>query len=120
MSLHEQKVEMKILITVTEKDVAPRFDLANEIVVAKSEDGKISGRPRTILLPRPSAEELCGLILKEGVSLVVCGGIEENHCSYLTWKKVKVIDSVIGPYQDALIAACNGDLLPGAIFFKRE
>lgn len=106
---------MKILVTINEKDVAPRFDLTNEVIIAESVDGKIVSKPRSILLSRSSAEELCGLILKENITLVVCGGIEESHYKYLTWKNVEVVDSVIGPYAEAMRMANKETLVAGAI-----
>lgn len=106
---------MKILITVHRDDVAPRFDLANEVILARAVDGKMEGEPRTILMPAASDEALCGLIIKEDVSVVVCGGIEEVHHEYLAWKKVRVIDGVIGPYRKALELAARGGLEPGTI-----
>ncbi len=74
---------------------------------------------------RPSAEELCNLIIKENVAILVCGAIEENNYKYLTWKKIKVIDSVIGPYQEALELALENKLegntiLPGAMNRTQE
>jgi hypothetical protein len=55
------------------------------------------------------------MILTEGITMVICGGIEEEYFQYLTWKKVRVIDSVIGPYDRALEFARGGKLEPGAI-----
>jgi predicted Fe-Mo cluster-binding NifX family protein len=101
---------MKILITIVGSDVAPRFDLVMEVIVFHVEDGKVLGEPRTILLPGASAEELCSLIIKEDISLVITGGIEDVHYQYLTWKKVQVIDGIIGPYGQALELALAGGL----------
>jgi predicted Fe-Mo cluster-binding NifX family protein len=110
---------MKILVTVSGEDVSCRFDLTSEVMIAEIMDGRIVGKPRTILLGRASAEELSGLVLKENVSTVVCGAIEENHYRYLTWKNVRVLDSVIGPYREVLGKAARntlsrGDILSGA------
>jgi hypothetical protein len=55
------------------------------------------------------------MILTEGITTVICGGIEEEYFQYLTWKKVKVIDSVIGTYDRALEFAKGDRLEPGAI-----
>lgn len=105
----------KILITLAGPEVAPRFDLCPEVLIARAEAGKLRGEPRTVLLPGPSADDLCGLILKEEISLVICGGIEEPHYQYLTWKKIKVIDRVIGRLDDILPLALAGQLPAGAI-----
>lgn len=111
---------MKILITIIGDDVAPRFDLTTEVLVANAEDGKVYGKIRNLLLPRPSTEELCSLILKENITVVVCGGIEEEHFNYLQWKKIEVIDGVIGPCAGALELSLTGNLKTGAILFEPE
>lgn len=105
---------MKILITIRDNDIAPRFDLATEVLIVET-GVKEASKPRNILLPGPSADELCSLIIKEGISLVICGGIEEAHFQYLVWKKITVIDKVIGTAAEALPLAKAGELKPGAI-----
>ena len=111
---------MKILITIIGEDVAPRFDLTTEVLVANAENGQLYGKTRTLLLPRPSTEELCSLILKENVTVVVCGGIEEEHYNYLQWKKITVIDGIIGPYGPAMKLCLTGDLKAGTILFAQH
>ncbi|OGQ98035.1 MAG: hypothetical protein A2521_16460 [Deltaproteobacteria bacterium RIFOXYD12_FULL_57_12] len=111
---------MKILITVRENMVAPRFDLATEVLIVTIENGRPAGEPRFILLPRASGEELCGMIVKEDVSIVLCGGLEETHYQYLMWKKIKVLDGIVGPYEEALECFLAGRLaartiLPGIL-----
>ena len=101
---------MKILTTILGNFVAPRFDLASEVLIALCENEQVLGAPRTMLMTRPSAEELCSLIIKEGINVVICGGIEESHLQYLSWKKIQVTDSVIGPYSEALQAINAGFL----------
>lgn len=102
---------MKMLITLKADRVAPRFDLTTEVLIVKG----AKGTPRNVLMPRPSGDELCSLILKENIDLVVCGGIEESFFQYLEWKKIKVIDRVIGPADAALEMALEEKLRPGAI-----
>jgi hypothetical protein len=46
---------------------------------------------------------------------VICGGIEESHFQYLVWKKIEVIDRVIGPAAQAIVLAVAKQLRPGAI-----
>lgn len=105
---------MKILVTLRDNDVAPRFDLTTEVLIVES-GGKDVAKPRNILLLGSSADELCSLIIKEGVTLVVCGGIEEEHFQYLLWKKIMVIDKVIGPAATVYPLAKAGLLASGAI-----
>ena len=116
---------MKILITIQGNEIAPRFDQTSEILITETEGEKISGEPRIILLPGTSGEDICGVATKENISLVICGGIEETHYQYLKWKKIKVVDGVIGPYEQALnfTIAHNlkpGMILPGASIFGEQ
>lgn len=104
----------KVLIPLCDGDVAPRFDLATEALVARLSDGTVL-EERTVVLPHASADELCRLVLTEGVSTVVCGGIEEEYFQYLGWKKTRVIDAVIGNARRALAQLADGRLQPGQV-----
>ena len=109
----------KIHITLWESNVAPRFDLATEVLISSiGEDGTFQEN-KTIVLAHASTEDLCQLILTEDVNVVICGGIEEEFFEYLTWKKVQVLDSVMGPWERALERFRAGKLEPGAILFDR-
>ena len=105
----------KVLIPLSGDDVAPRFDLAPEVVVATiEEDGTIADE-KAIVLPNASAETLCRVVLDEKTDVVVCGGIDDEYFQYLTWKNVEVIDSVIGPYIDVLLRLAANTLTPGDV-----
>ena len=106
---------MKILVTAKQSDISNRFDLTMEVVIATTENNHLVKPFRTILLPRPSAEDLCSLIMKENIDLVICGAVEEKHLKYLSWKKIKIVDSVIGPYSEAIDLAIPNKLKPGTI-----
>jgi predicted Fe-Mo cluster-binding NifX family protein len=109
----------KIMIAIAHDDVAPRFDLAVEAVIAEAENGAVADEPRLLLLSEPSGDEMCALAVRESVDTVICGGIDDVHYEYLAWKKIGVIDGVIGPYQEAIESLLDGrlaagDVLPGA------
>jgi len=107
----------KILITIHENDVAPRFDLAMEVIIAAlSGEGNLRDQ-KTMVLPHASPEDLCHLILAEGVGVVVCGGIEEEYYQYLIWKKVEVLDSTMGPWARVLEKLEQGTLAKGSNLF---
>jgi predicted Fe-Mo cluster-binding NifX family protein len=109
----------KILIPLSGDDVAPRFDLAHEAFIATIKpDGEIV-EERTIILSAASAESLCHLILTEKVETVVCCGIDDEYYQYLTWKKVKVLDSVIGSYVKILNKVKDGTIRSGDILLDR-
>ena len=103
------------MITIRGDFVSPRFDLSSEVIIAPCYDRQLLEEPRSIILSDVSAEKLCDLALKENVAAVICGGIEELHYQFLTWRKITVIDAVIGPHADVLQLAMNNALKPGAI-----
>lgn len=106
---------MKIMITARGDFVSPRFDLSPEVIIATYYDRKLLEDPRSIIVSDVSAEIICDLALKENVATVICGGIEEQHHQFLTWKKIMVIDAVIGPHAEVLRLAMNNSLEPGTI-----
>ncbi len=109
----------KILIPLSGDDVAPRFDLAPEALIAVIKpDGEIA-EERTIILSEASAESLCHLILTEKVDTVVCCGIEDEYYQYLSWKKVNVVDSVVGSYTKVLDKVRKGTIRSGDILLDR-
>jgi predicted Fe-Mo cluster-binding NifX family protein len=110
-----RKVKMKVLITLLNNDVAPRMDLCTEVLIGVLDKDQRIVEQRHVILPRPSADELCQLILRDGIDVLVCGGIEEEYYQYLTWKKIQVLDSVIGSWQQALDSVQKGNLAPGMI-----
>lgn len=110
----------KILISIRGNDVAPRFDLTTEVLIATLGTGGAIEEQRTIVLPRASAEDLCRLVISEGIKVVVCGGIEEEYYQYLDWKNVRVLDSVIGPWERALVRLDDGELEGGDILLDRN
>jgi predicted Fe-Mo cluster-binding NifX family protein len=113
------KMSQKVLTTLCENAVAPRFDLTTEVLISSvGTDGCIE-KNRTMVLAHASAEDLCQLISNEGVEVVICNGIEEEFFEYLTWKKVQVLDSVMGSWEHALNLFAQGKLKAGSILLDR-
>lgn len=92
----------KLLMPIQGDFVAPRFDLATELILASFDAGGLSEDHKRIIMEKPSDEELCHMVVDLHISHVVCGGIEEMYYNFLVWKKVVVIDSVIGHWQEAM------------------
>jgi len=113
-------VNKKILIPIAGDDVAPRFDLATEVLIitVSSKNNEIE-EERTIVLPRASSEKLCHLILTENIQVVICGAIEDEFYQFLRWKQVTVFDTVIATWQDAFDGFLENRLVPGDIFYTR-
>lgn len=100
----------RVLIPLVGDDVAPRFDLAPEALIAVIDQHTGAKVEKSIVLAQASAEILCRLIMTERIDVVVCCAIEDEYYQYLTWKKIKVIDSVMGPYLDVLDRFRAGEL----------
>ncbi len=110
----------KVMISLYGDEIAPRFDLATEVVIATfGQDGQLV-EERTMVLPQASAEQLCHMVLTEDIHVVVCGGIEEEYYQYLTWKRIKVYHSVMGAYDKVLERLVRGELQSGDMLFERE
>ena len=60
------------------------------------------------------------MALEEKVRTVICSGIDEEFWQYLRWKRIEVIDNVIGPVEEALRRHAAGMLRSGDILFHRE
>jgi predicted Fe-Mo cluster-binding NifX family protein len=105
----------KILIPLHENDVAPRFDLATEVLIVTHLGKAGPEDKRMVVLPRASADKLCHLIITENIQTVICSGIEDDYYQYLTWKRIEVIDSVVGSSNSALKRYFKGKLKPGDI-----
>lgn len=108
----------KILVPLFGDDIAPRFDLATEVLIVSGVSDRRESDEKIIVLPQASAEQLCHLILTESVTTVICGGIEEEYYRYLTWKKIQVLDSVIGPWRKALARFQLNNLQEGDILYN--
>lgn len=117
---------LRVLIPLFKDEVAPRFDLAAEALLADvthdvDGDGESVGiKTEDFLLPHPSADGLCDLILRKDVDVLICGGVEEEYYHYLRWKRVEVLDNVAGAAREALESFAQGKLQPGDILFDRE
>ncbi|SFM63588.1 NifB/NifX family molybdenum-iron cluster-binding protein [Thermodesulforhabdus norvegica] len=110
--------ERKILVALRGEEVASRFDMAPEAWLAVYREGEGFSEEKTVVLPQASAENLCRLIVSEGVDTVVCGGIEQEYYEYLTWKKISVVDFVVGTLDEVKRKITSGDLKPGDILIK--
>lgn len=104
-----------MLIPLAGDDVVHRFDLAPEVVVATLDDEGGILDERAIVLPNASAEVLCRVVLDEKIDMVICGVIDDEYFQYLIWKRVEVIDSIIGPYVEVLRRLASNTLSAGDV-----
>jgi len=112
-------MRQRLLIPLLGNDIAPRFDLATEAVIVSFDKNGIEKEEKMLVFSLGSSEDLCHLILMEEIKVVICSGIEEEYYHYLTWKKIKVIDSVIGPWKKATEYFRKGFLIAGTILNQK-
>ena len=105
----------KVLIPLHDGEVAPRFDLSTEVlVVAYTPQGKIE-QEKVLILPGPSSERICHMAMTEQANTILCGGIEQEVYEYLTWKKIEVIDDLVGVAVNVLKRFLAGHLRSGEV-----
>ena len=109
----------RVLNPLYKDEVAPRFDLASEALLAMVAPGG-GVETEDFLLPHASADGMCDLALRKGVDVVICGGIEEEYYHYLRWKRVEVIDNVAARALTALKHFAQGTLKAGDILFAAK
>ena len=110
----------KICIPLYRDEVHPRFDLALEAMfVSLDSEGKEAER-KTVVFAHASADDLCDVILRENVSTLICGAVEEEYYHYLRWKRVDVLDCVAARAEEALRGYLAGVLRSGDILFSRD
>lgn len=112
------KTPEKILVALFGNEVSPRFDLATEVMIARVDSDARVSEEKTLVLPHASAEKLLHMIVREEVQVVICGGIEEEHYQYLTWKRVNVIDSVVGDVECVLDRYARDGLRSGDLLLE--
>ena len=110
----------KVLIPISGDDVAPRFDLATEVLIFMISKAHQIEEERTVVLPGPSAEKLCHLILTENIHILICGAIEDEFYQFLRWKKITIFDAIISRWQTAFNAYIADTLAPEAILYPRR
>ncbi len=90
----------RIMIPLYKDEVAPRFDLATEVMIALVSKNNTVEEKKIIVLPRSSPEDLCQLVLLENINILICGAIQDEYYQFLKWKKLTIIDNVSGKWED--------------------
>jgi len=107
------------MIPLYKDEVAPRFDLATEVMIAIISTGNTIEEQKIIVLPRSSPEDLCHQMLSQNISTLICGAIEDEYYQFLKWKKISIFDNVSGKWEDAFKRFLNHSLSNGDMLSKR-
>lgn len=105
---------MKIAIPIFGKDISPRFDGAQFIVLLTVEGEKVVDREKW------RTQNLNALALLEGlkkakVDVLICGNIDSISEGALEDMGVRLIPWVTGEAEGALACFLKGELVPGSI-----
>lgn len=108
----------KITIPIYHDEVAPRFDLATEVLNIMVSKGNTVEK-KTVVLPRSSADDLCHILISENINTLICGAIEDEYYQFLKWKKLEIFDSVAGEWSAVFQRWMNHTLHAGDILSQR-
>ncbi len=109
----------RIIIPLYKDEVAPRFDLATEVMVAIVFEKNIVEEKKIIVLPRSSPEDLCHRMLAENIDVLICGGIEDEYYQFLKWKKILIFENVSGKWEEAFKGYLEDSLSSGNLLCQR-
>lgn len=112
----------KILLPLRDNDIAPRFDLATDVLIVtrmRKSEAADTVEEKVVVLDHASPEDMCRLAISEKIQTVICAGIESEYYDFLRWKGAKVLDNICGPVDTVLKSYLIGELLPGKCFYPR-
>ncbi len=113
----------KVLITICRQEIAPRFDMTSEVLITSVTENITNleeCKLKHLILAHTSSKELCDIIISQDIAKVVCGGIEEDYFHYLRWKRIEVINNVMGQTDDVIKKLLLGELQAGNCLFERR
>jgi predicted Fe-Mo cluster-binding NifX family protein len=112
----------KILIPLLDNDIAPRFDMATDVLivsVTRGTEATDKVEKKVIVLDHASPETMCRLAINENIQTIICAGIEDEYHNYLQWKGAKILDDICGPVDDVLESYLAETLSRGKCFYPR-
>jgi predicted Fe-Mo cluster-binding NifX family protein len=103
---------MKVAVMLYGARVSPRFNYSQRALIVEM-DGRQEIYRRKMPVQGCAPEQITELLLKEGVELVICGGI--NHCFQEFFKErgIAVIWGIIGDLEHVLTAFQANQLVAG-------
>ncbi|MFW6276862.1 MAG: DUF1847 domain-containing protein [Bacteroidota bacterium] len=99
--------------------VAPRCTIADSILIAKVNYGKITSK---VFIPwkERSFISLVEILIDERVDTIVCGGINKEDKKLIRSQEIKVIDNVACSEEEIINAIDEGVIRPGYGFIDRN
>ncbi len=106
---------MKIAIPIHGNRVMPRFGCTRTIIIATVENGRSVAHKRIAILPR-NWIALPEILISEGVSVMICGGIHPRFQNFIEARNIRLIWGIVGEWQEVLQAYLQGTLQSGSDF----
>lgn len=103
---------MKIAVMLYGARVSPRFSYSQRALVVDMDDRQEIHR-RKMPVKGCAPEKIPELLWKEGVELVICGGMNDCFQELFQQRGISVIWGIIGDLEDALTAYQANQLVPG-------
>jgi predicted Fe-Mo cluster-binding NifX family protein len=103
---------MKVAVMLYGTRVSPRFNYSQRVLIVELE-GQQEVHRRKMPVKGCAPEQITELLSKQGVELVICGGM--NHCFQELFKErgIAVIWGIIGDLEDVLTAYQANRLVAG-------
>ncbi len=103
---------MKLAIMLYGTRVSPRFGYSQGVMIVE-DGGRQKDRRKTLGIEKYHPEQIPELLWKEGVEIVISGGMNHYFQDLFRSQGIQVIWGIIGEADDALAAFRGGQLTPG-------
>lgn len=110
--MRKLEATMKIAVPIFNERVSPRFDAAPSVLIVTIADGRPVDR-REIQTRNWTLAERLAVLDREGVTVLICGGIGRRTLDRLCAGGLRVFSWVTGESDDALEAFLRGTLESG-------
>ncbi len=103
---------MKLAIMLYGTRVSPRYGYSQGVLIVEVSNQGEFGR-RTLEIGKYYPEKIPELLSKEGVEVVISGGMNQHFQNLFRLQGIDVIWGIIGEADDVLAAFSSGRLTPG-------
>jgi len=103
---------MKLAIMLYGTRVSPRYGYSQGVLIVEVNNQGEFGR-KTLEIGQYYPERIPELLSKEGVEVVISGGMNQHFQNLFNLRGIDVIWGIIGEANDALAAFRDGQLTPG-------
>ena len=100
---------MNIAIPIHGNRVMPRFGCTRDIIIVTAENGQSVSHKHITITPQHWTA-FSQLLIEEGVSVMICGGIHPRFQHFIQAQNIQLIWGILGEWQEVLQAYLQGTL----------